>query len=339
MRQIPPLLELAGDMETLCPDAWLINFSNPLPRLTRALTKYSKIRTVGKCHQIEVGYAIVAALLGADYGLPRPADLSLHSGPENLALVHELAAFGRQHFALKAAGLNHFTWMVDVRDRESGEDLYPHMRRVAQDPPPTLEPLSMDLFRIFDLCPVPGDTHLAEYLPWTHDPLARPWERYDLRLYDWSANETRRRERQQQQLAIGRGERSPDELRDTPSEGAVELIEAIQGNLNYYDEAVNIANNGTIPNLPVETIVEVPGFVSSMGVRGIQMDPLPEPIAELLRREAALVELVVDAAVTGDRRLALQALLFDPMVNDVARAEAILDDYLQTFAPQLPQFS
>ncbi|HMT21912.1 MAG TPA: hypothetical protein PKE20_11835, partial [Promineifilum sp.] len=65
---------------------------------------------------------------------------------------------------------------------------------------------------------------------------------------------------------------------------------------------------------------------------------LPDPIAELCRREATLVELVVDAAVTGDRALALQALLLDPMINDINRARAILDDYLVTFAAYLPQF-
>ncbi len=71
----------------------------------------------------------------------------------------------------------------------------------------------------------------------------------------------------------------------------------------------------------------------------MQTGPLPEAIAELCRREAALVELVVDAAVTGDRNLALQALLLDPMINDIGRAELILDDYLDAFADYLPQFT
>ena len=68
------------------------------------------------------------------------------------------------------------------------------------------------------------------------------------------------------------------------------------------------------------------------------MGALPGPIAELLRREVALVDLVVDAAVSGSREVALQALMLDPMVNDIDRARAILDDYLTTFAPHLPQF-
>jgi alpha-galactosidase len=78
---------------------------------------------------------------------------------------------------------------------------------------------------------------------------------------------------------------------------------------------------------------------SRLGIQGSNLPPLPASIAELCRREAALVEMVVDAAVSGDRQTALQALLLDPMINDIKRAQAILDDYLTAFADYLPQFS
>lgn len=337
-RQIPPLLAIARDMEELCPRAWLINFSNPLPRLTRAISRYTTIKTVGKCHQIEVGYAIVAVLLREAYGLTVPEQVSLNSDPSNVGVIHQLAAQGREHFAIKAAGLNHFTWMVDVRDRHTGADLYPQLRAAVAEAPAGFEPLSMDLFRAFGYCPVPGDTHLAEYLPWTHDPASKPWERYALPLYDWEGNEMFRTFSHHRLTQMVKGKVSVDGLRSAPSEGALEVIEAMAFNLNRYEEAVNVPNEGAIPNLPPETIVEVPGLVSAVGVRGIQLDPLPAPIAELCRREAALVELVVEAGVTGDRELALQALLLDPMINDTERARVILADYLDAFAEYLPQF-
>lgn len=337
-RQVPPLMAIVHDVEALCPDAWLINFSNPLPRLTRAVTKYSDVKAVGKCHQIEVGYGIVAVLLADAYDLEVPEEVRLHSDPANVGVIHTMAAQGRKHFAIKAAGLNHFTWMVDVRDRRTGEDVYPMLREAAEKAPPTLEPLSMDLFRAFGYCPVPGDTHLAEYLPWTHDPLSEPWERYEIKLYDWGGNEMFREFSHHRLEQMARGDLSVKGMRDAHSEGAAEIIEAISGNLNRYEEAVNLPNRGTIPNLPPETIVEVPAVVGSSGVSGVQTGPLPEAVAELCRREAALVELVVDAAVTGDRDLALQALLLDPMINDIGRAKLILDDYLEAFADYLPQF-
>jgi alpha-galactosidase len=143
----------------------------------------------------------------------------------------------------------------------------------------------------------------------------------------------------QRRLVEMAGGRVPiDELRQVHSEGAAEVIAAIADNENYYDEAANIANQGAIANLPDETVVEVPALVNGLGVNGVHVGALPEPIAELLRREAALVEMVVDTAVTGDRNLALQTLLLDPMINDIGRARAILNDYLATFADYLPQF-
>jgi alpha-galactosidase len=134
------------------------------------------------------------------------------------------------------------------------------------------------------------------------------------------------------------GEQPIDGLRQVRSEGAVELIEAIAGNTNAYIPTVNIPNQGYIPNLPDGIIVEVPAMVDGAGIHGLGLPPLPEPIAELCRREAALARLVVDAAVTGSRELALQALLLDPMISDFDQAEGILNDYLEAYAEWLPQF-
>lgn len=337
-RQIPPFMEIVRDMETLCPEAWLINFSNPLPRITRAVTKYSRIRTVGKCHQINVGYGIAAVLLRERYGVHVPEGTNFHSDPGNVGTIHQFAEIGRRYVDIKAAGLNHFIWLVDIRDKETGEDLYPALREALANAPASLEPFSMALFRVFGYCPLPGDTHLAEYLPWAHDPLAKPWEKYAIPLYRWSENEAAREYLHYMLAQMAKGAMPVDGLREVLSEGAAELIVAINDNQNYYDESVNIPNEGAISNLPDETIVEIPAMVSGMGVQGLHIGALPEPIAELCRREAALVEMVVDTAVTGDRSLALQTLLLDPMINDIDRARAILDDYLKEFAPYLPQF-
>jgi alpha-galactosidase len=337
-RQIPPFMEIVRDMEMLCPDAWLINFSNPLPRITRAVTKYSRIKTVGKCHQIGVGYSMVGVLLRERYGLDIPAGFNCHSDPGNIETKHAVAQAARQHVAIKSAGLNHFIWLLDVRDRHTGEDLYPALRAALPQVPDSLDLLSMELFRIFGYLPIAGDTHLVEYLPWLHDPLTRPWEQYQIPLYDWEDNEARREALYHMLAEMAAGGRAVDELKGVHSEGAAELITAVSRDENYYDETVNIPNRGAIGNLPAEAIVEVPGLVSGWGVRGVQVGDLPQPIAALCRREVDLVEMVVETAVTGDRYLALQTLLLDPMINDIGRARAILDDYLHTFADVLPQF-
>lgn len=336
-RQLPNFMAIAKDMEELCPDAWLINYSNPLPRLPRAVARYSQVKVVGKCHQLAVGYGIAATLLAEHFGFEVPEGIAFYSDPSN-ATKGQMVQLGQERLVIQAAGLNHFTWILDARDKETGEDLYPLMRQAAHNPPPTLEPLSMELFRIFGYCPVPGDTHLCEYLPWTHDAESRPWERYQLRLYDWTGNEAFREFSHYTLAQMAAGKMDVAGMRDAHSEGAVELIEALSGLQPFYDQAVNVPNGGAIPNLPVETIVELPAYVDGAGVHPLSLPPLPPPIAELCRREAALVEVVVEAGVTGDRDLALQALLLDPMVNDIGRAQAILDDYLTQFADYLPQF-
>lgn len=343
-RQVPGHMAIARDMEALCPTAWMILFSNPLPRLVRAIRKYTNVRVVGKCHQINVGYALAAALLGERYGIDVPEDAALHSDPANYPTLNTLAQEGRRHFAITSAGLNHFIWLLDIRDRRTGADLYPALRAAAgkvgaeNGPPETLEPLSLEMFRLFGCLPIAGDTHLAEYLPWLHDPLSKPWEAYRLPLYDWAGNEGVREALQSIMAAMASGEMPVDGMRDAPSEGATELIAALGGGEPYLDETVNVPNQGAIANLPDDTVVEVPALVGPFGIQPVQIGALPLPIAELCRREAALVELAVDAAVTGDRQLALQALALDPMINDIGRAQAILDEYLVRFADYLPQF-
>jgi alpha-galactosidase len=116
------------------------------------------------------------------------------------------------------------------------------------------------------------------------------------------------------------------------------MIENIAGATPHYHLAVNLPNQGYIANLPEGPIVETPGLVSGAGVQGVGVGSLPEPIAELCRRETTVARLCVDAAVTGDRQAALQCLLLDPVVDDIDIAQKTLDDYLETYRAYLPQF-
>jgi alpha-galactosidase len=339
-RNAPLILAIAQDMERLCPGAWFLNFTNPLIRLTWVVQRYTKIKVVGLCHQLFWAYAMAAAVLADRWGLQIPDKFNVHTDADNMPYFIPVAMAGYQHLSIKAAGLNHFSWVYDIRDKETCEDLYPLLRqRWLHHYRRDFEPLTREMFEIFGLMPTPGDSHLCEYLPWTHDPITKPWEKYSLKLQSWEGNQRRRAERKAQAEAIVAGERSVDELKWAISEGVPEIVEAITFDDNYYHQQLNLPNDGLIPNLPGDSIVEVPGIISSFGIRGLSFPPLPEPVAELCRRELALSSLVVDAAVKGDRQLALQALLLDPMMNDIDRARAILDEFLITFAKYLPQFA
>ncbi len=339
-RNAPLILAIAQDMEKLCPEAWCLNFTNPMIRLTWVVARYTRIKVVGLCHQLYWAYAMAGAVLADRWGLEYPDDFHVHTDYSNAGRLWQGISQGLAHMDIKASGINHFSWIYDIRDKQTGEDLYPLLRqRWLGEFRRDFEPLTRESLEIFGLMPTAGDSHMAEYLAWTHDPVSKPWKKYDLKLQSWTENRQRRADRWAQARAILAGKRPVDELKEAVSEGVPEIIGAMIYNDNAYHPQLNLPNQGLIPNLPDGAVVEVPGVISRYGIQGIACPPLPEGIAELCRRELALSSLLVEAAVKGDRQLALQALLLDPMVNDIDRARAILDDFLITYAEYLPQFA
>ena len=140
-------------------------------------------------------------------------------------------------------------------------------------------------------------------------------------------------------VTAGDDEIAQDWLSRTSGERAVPIMAALKDDANQYEEAVNVVNMGAIPNLPCDAIVEVPVIVSASGVQPIQVPPLPEGIAALCKRQIAIQELVVEAALTGGREVALQALVLDPVVPDLETARTILDELLTVHASYLPKFA
>ena len=337
-RNIGAIMPILRDMETLCPSAWLINFTNPVARICLAAARYTQIRTVGLCHQIRVGYAIAGQVLADELGLEVPDNIDSHPDPSGASCCSSFGQQAEELIEIKVAGLNHFIWLLEVRERATGRDLTPLFHRLLGERGLPFEPLSQDLFDIFGICPVAGDSHISEYLPWGHDAVSEPWKTYNLRLYDWDTAKERRQQMWQSIEAMLLGREGFVALRQARSEGVVEIIATIAARGERHLPTVNLPNSGYIPNLPADAIVEVPGMASSTGVHGLPVGPLPEPVAELCRREIAVATLGVDATVTGDRRMALQALLLDPMVNDIDRARRILDDYLTAYRAWMPQF-
>jgi alpha-galactosidase len=345
-RNLPLILDIAYDMERLCPDAWYINLVNPLIRLTQGVHRYTNLKVLGLCHQLLWGYAMAGAVLADRWGIPIPDHFHVHTDADNLPNFIPVARAAVERMRIKAAGINHFSWIYDIRDKATGEDLYPLLREswfngYRRD----FEPLTREMFDIFGLMPTPGDSHLCEFLPFVVDPVTKPWEKYDLKLQSWDGNRRRRAQRHELAQSILSDETPIEQLRDMwqfniLEEPVAEMIEAITYNENTYFEQLNIPNTGgLIPNLPSDAIVEVPGVVSGYDIQGLGCPPLPDGIAALCRRELELSGLVIEAAATGDRRLALQALLLDPMVRDIDTARALLDDFLREFAEFLPQFA
>ena len=311
MRNIPILLDICRDIERLCPDALVLNFTNPEGRLCLAATRYTNLQFVGLCH----GIGMAQEAIGLALDLP-PDDIDP-----------------------KAAGLNHFTWVLDLRRVSTGEDLYPTFKQAISDKLEVVESkfhwglkLSHYLMKTFDYWPSPSDDHVGEYL-------AYAWEFCGLGGYDFEAADNKAMVKQQQLKRIAFGQELVDSLLQSGSgERAVPIITGVLGNTHQYELAVNIPNSGLIPNLPDWAIVEVPATVDATGVHGVPIGPLPGPIAAMCNTQVAVIDRVVEAGVHGDRNAALEALLLDPVVGSVSQAESILNELLAVHKDFLPQF-
>ena len=338
-RNIGPIIRITRDMESVCPDAWLINFTNPMVRICDAINRHSKIKAVGLCHQIYIGYIMVGVALAKDLGIEVPEELTgMHAAVDQFSAQYRVKQQVVPLIDIRAAGLNHFTWILSIHDRRTGEDLYPLFRKRFFELDRKFEPLTRDVFEAFGLFPVPGDTHLCEYLPWVSDAQTRPWEYYNIRLYDWELMAGVRDFGLDHLNEMATGYQTIEHLLHTDSEGALEMIENQVSATTHYHLAANLPNAGQISNLPLGSAVETPVIVNGAGIQPVHVGALPESVAELCRREITVGQLCVDAAVEGSREKALQCLLLDPIITDIDIAKKVLEDYLTSYKEYLPQF-
>ena len=300
LRTIPAIMDIVRDMEALCPEAYFLNFSNPESRLILALGLYSKIRAIGLCHGVFMGQTDVAKIMG----IPR------------------------EKVDVWAAGMNHFQWLLQIRDRQTREDLYPLLKEKETSFPPAFMPLTRKMFHAFGYWPSCSDDHMGEYL-------AYGWEGGE-DGYDFNQDERNRIQIRTQIDAVNAGDQAIPEFMFQPSgERGVQVITAILHNKKTQIESGVVHNRGAIHNLPYDCAVEVPIAVDGHGLHPVSVGNLPEPMAALLSIQAAIQKLSVEAAIQGSKDLALQALLIDPVVNSITAAEKLLDELWEANKPYI----
>jgi alpha-galactosidase len=299
LRTIPIIMDIVKDMEQLCPETYFINFTNPESRLILALGLYSNIRSIGLCHGVFMGQHDVAKIMG----LPS----------------EKVDVFG--------AGMNHFQWLLEIRDRYTGEDLYPLLREKENEFDPEFMPLTRKLFRAFKYWITCSDDHMGEYL-------AYGWEGGE-EGYDFEKDERFRVEIQTQIDAVNAGAPIPDAWKQPSGERGAALITAVLHNKKVVLESGVVHNRGVIQNLPYDCAVEVPIAVDGTGVHPLSIGKLPEPLAGLLTSQAVVQKLSVEAAIQGSKELALQALLVDPVVNSITAAEKLLEELWEINKPYI----
>ena len=303
-RNLPPVLDIAYTMEEVCPDAWLLNYTNPVPRLCMAIDRYTDIKAVGLCHEVEHQLQRLASLMGIPTAILDPV----------------------------SAGLNHFSWYKELRLKD-GTDAYP-MLDEALKKAKGFQPLCRAMYRQFGLYPSTDDNHLGEYLAYSWD--ATPEKVRGLNWINRCDEEGQRNWERINRLIEGK---EPLAVKGKLSgERAMHIIAGIIGNSNHMELQVNMPNAGQVSNLIKDAIVETPAIINKGGIHPIQVGEMPEGLAALCNIQIMVQSLVVEAGVSGNMGKAKQALLVDPVVNDQEKALAAFDELMRVHSELLPQF-
>lgn len=296
LRTIPAVVQVALDMEQVCPNALMLNYTNPMSAVCSAVHRTSDIRVVGLCHGLLGTTQMLADFLG------EPVD----------------------DFEVWAAGINHLTWILDYRLR--GEPAYPILRErlaQAQDVP---FPVSKMLYDRFGAFPSPGDPHVAEFYPSFLNKENELGAKWHLKAMPLSKMSEEKDKLWNTLVARANGSEPLGE----PVRSGEKALDIISAMVNAKDEVhvVNLPNQGFIEGLPEGAIVEVHGLVGSYGIRGLQIGCLPPGVLPMTQFWIAQQELMVDAALLGDKALALAAMANEPAVPSMDVAEKLLDELL-----------
>jgi alpha-galactosidase len=251
---------------------------------------------------------------------------------------------------MEACGINHFSWFQTIRDRRTGEDLYPRLREAEREGDWLAHwheiGLARILLRRFGLYPLPASNHCGEYIGWAHEFCANeldwfydpadghPWQTGKAPEYMsvQDAYGTERRFKRQERVHP-----PPEEQTLEPSgELAIPIMESIACGKQWQLDAINIPNRGWIPNLPDQMVVEVPATSDISGLHPKRMQPLPEPIAALIRLQGSINKLLVEAFAEQSRSKLLQAVLLEPTVTSYRGAVEMMDEMLALQRDILP---
>jgi alpha-galactosidase len=334
-RSIPVLLEFCRDMrEVASPDVLFLNYSNPMAMNTWACNRYGGVRTIGLCHGVQNGHwqlAHVTERWAKSEGLIAP-DETVH----------------RNDIEILAAGINHQTWYLKALWR--GIDLIPKLLDLFEGYPEyaATEKVRIDVLRRFGYYSTESNGHLSEYLPWYRKRLHEIPQWIDLSY--WIHGETGgylrtcRESRNWFDAEYGNWLREEvpaytSALRS--EEHGSYIIEALETGRSYRGH-FNVINAGHITNLPDGCVIEIPGYVSNLGIQMPVVGNLPLACAATCNASIRVQEMGVEAAVHGDVMLLKQALLHDPLTGAVCNPEEVwqmADELLIAEANWLPQYA
>ena len=294
LRTIPVLEDFARDIEEVCPDAWFLNYTNPMAMLTGYMQRYTKVKTIGLCHSVQVCTSGLLEKLGIE----------------------------TDGFSDLIAGINHMGWLLEVKDLK-GNDLYPLIREKAAEKNASEKHPDMVRFeyiRRFGYYCTESSEHNAEYNPFfIKSKYPELIDKYNIPLDEYPRrciNQIEGWKKQKEELFAG-GKIEHERSREYASR----IIEAMVTN-NPYKIGGNVINSGLITNLPHNACVEVPCMVDAMGIHPTVIGDLPEQLAAMNRTNINPQLLTIQAARTRKREDIYMAAMLDPHTG----AELSVDD-------------
>lgn len=302
------------------PDVLLLNYSNPNAMVTWYCNTYGKVNTVGLCHGVQGGHALIAKALG----------------------------YEQKDIDIICAGINHMTWYISVK--HNGEELTPKLldALMADEEIAKTEKVRIDMMKHFGYFSTESNGHLSEYVPWYRKRTGEINDWIDLGT--WINGETGGYLRVCTEGRNWFETDFPNWLKEPPKEYAYEkrgrehgsyIIESMETG-RVYRGHFNVINNGCITNLPDDCVVEVPGFVDTFGINIPKLGDLPMGCAAACQSNISVQRLAVHAGIAGDVTLLRQAMMMDPLVGAVcntAEIDQMTDEMLIAQKQWLPQYA
>jgi alpha-galactosidase len=319
LRTIPVMLGIARDIERYCPEAVVLNYTNPMAMLCRAVQGETNINMTGLCHSVQGTAEMLANWIGA------PMD----------------------EITYTCAGINHTAFYLDYKWK--GKDAYPLIRKAITENPDIYnqEQVRNEMYLHLDYYVTESSGHNSEYNAWfrkrpdliekycTHGTGWNPGE-YAYILKEYLAREDNWRDEIEGWLA------EPEVNLKRGNEYAAYIFNAIIGDNTMFEFNGNVRNFGLIDNLPEGCCVEVPVLASKRGLNPLHVGPLPDHLAILVNISARCEELAVEAALTGDKRKVFHAICMDPLTSAVLSLEEIksmVDEMFEANKDWLPHFN
>ena len=336
LRTIPVMLDFARDMEAVCPEAWLLNYTNPMSMVTGAMLHGTGIRCVGLCHSVQ----------GCVRGLMLRLDM-LKDVHEEIPITHIGTADAGHCLKWQIAGINHQAWLLEVTD--NGRDLYPELKRRAfKKNRDALKPgapkhdnmIRYEMMRHFGHYVTESSHHCAEYVPyWIKSGFPELAQQYNIPIDMYLRRMESAGKIWQEQYRQARAGKDLPKCRS--HEFGSYIMEAMETDVAIRIHG-NVLNSGLITNLPTKAVVEVPCLVDrNGGVTGCHVGDLPEQCAALNRSSINVHLLAVQAALTLKRETLYHAAYVDPHTAaelPLDRIRALCDELIRAHGDSLPHY-